>query len=694
MTMRTLRLSIILALLAGGRLHAAIVVNEIMYNSVESQDVEYIELINTGPGTQNLSGWYLLDDNDTHAPCMLAGTLAPNQILVAAVDIGLFQAKYPGVTNLNPNACDGNPPGTGFNLGNATDQVRLFNAAAVLADSVTYGDNAPWPSAPDGNGPALELFNPALDNSLPSSWGASSGQGTPGSQNSNFDPDLPPLIDRVARDIPLPDAGDAVIITAAITDDAGLSTVELNVDTGGGFSPTPMFDDGLHGDGVAADGVHGATIAPHPLGTLVRYYVRAADTQSQQSVHPVAAPTDYLAYTVGHRPPPLTINELLASNQNGIQDAGGDRDDWLEIYNPGPDPALLQGMFLSDNLEQTRDWPLPATTLPPGGTLLFWCDEEAQEGPFHASFKLPAEGGEVGLFDSVDHGNTLIHGVTFGLQSPDRSFGYRPEGADAPDYLFTPTPTLSNEGSAFFSAICINEFLTASAVGVEDWVELYNRGSVAVDISNWHLSDDVDTPLKYTFPAGTSIPAGDWLSVDQDELGFGLDANGSEVLMLTHADGTTGQDYFDSGPQFADVSQGRYPDGTANWHFFSDSSRDLPNSCDQGVSQLGPVEQLRFTSKTALAWDALPGAESYDVVKGDLLLLGASQGDFAAAAADCLEHNGADERSWEPATPAGGFFYLVRGSTYACALGTYNSGGVSQVGDRDVELATAPGSCP
>jgi hypothetical protein len=46
---------------------------------------------------------------------------------------------------------------------------------------VQYDDHYPWPREPDGDGPSLELRDPASDNSLAASWRPSEGTGgTPG----------------------------------------------------------------------------------------------------------------------------------------------------------------------------------------------------------------------------------------------------------------------------------------------------------------------------------------------------------------------------------------------------------------------------------------------------------------------------------------------------------------------------------
>ena len=37
------------------------------------------------------------------------------------------------------------------------------------------------------------------------------------------------------------------------------------------------------------------------------------------------------------------ISEILADNESGLRDQDGDWEDWLELYNPDPDPVDLHG---------------------------------------------------------------------------------------------------------------------------------------------------------------------------------------------------------------------------------------------------------------------------------------------------------------------------------------------------------------
>ncbi len=74
----------------------------------------------------------------------------------------------------------------------------------------------------------------------------------------------------------------------------------------------------------------------------------------------------------------------------------------------------------------------------------------------------------------------------------------------------------------------------------EDWIELYNSGAEAIDMSGIYVSDDPDEPAKWTFPADTTITAGGFLLVWADgdtgdspglHASFRLSANGESVVL-------------------------------------------------------------------------------------------------------------------------------------------------------------------
>jgi hypothetical protein len=684
---------------------ADVVVNEIMYNSLENpSDVEFIELYNSGPADVDLTGWYLLDSDLLHTRCPLSGVLPAGGYLVVAGYLDRFQPKYPGAACVQPRSFDGDTDGDGtvdgWSLGNSGDEVRLFNASGLQVDYVKFTDTTPWPASADGGGPSLELKHPALENSAAASWGVSSyppNQGTPCARNDAYAEDQAPLVSEVQRDRPLPVATDSVWVTARVTDDRGLASVQLFVDDGAGFAPRPMFDDGFHDDGFAGDALFGADpIAPHPDGTRVRYYVAATDTLPQTARDPALAPADYYAYTVGHRPVRLVINELLARNQAGIVDEAGQHEDWLEVRNLEPVTVDLGGMFLANDLDRPREWRFPAPTpLAPGERLLVWCDNDLSQGPLHAAFKLDAAGGLAAIFDSVDLGNTAVDVVRHGPSAPDVSFGYLPEIADAPEYLATPTPGASNDGALPFSPVVISEFLATTSTGLpDDWIELYNRGASAVDISGWRISDDTNPANPYVLPPGTVLPAGGFLVIDEPTLGFGFSSDGSEVIVLTAPDGATGQDFYDNGPQTPDLSEGRLPTGQAFWRFFRVPSRGNLNTCPNTPPTLPPVTGLRAARDgtiVRLSWTPVVTAGRYDAVRGDPALLRSTAGDFGSAVSGCIENNGVDAAAWIPSAGTSEF-YVVRASSLYCDQGSYDDG--TEAAPRDAGIAHSAGACP
>jgi hypothetical protein len=157
------------------------VINEINYNSSDDYNSDdWIELINPGETEIDISDWILKDDDNSHGYTIPDETvIQPNNYLVLAKDMDLFSSSYPDINNvIGP---------FDFSLSGGGDQVRIFDNAGVLIDSVQYDDLDPWPVEPDGNGPTLELINPTLNNLLSESWAASTDNGTPGAQNSTYD---------------------------------------------------------------------------------------------------------------------------------------------------------------------------------------------------------------------------------------------------------------------------------------------------------------------------------------------------------------------------------------------------------------------------------------------------------------------------------------------------------------------------
>ncbi|MEU6476911.1 lamin tail domain-containing protein [Streptomyces sp. NPDC047017] len=105
------------------------------------------------------------------------------------------------------------------------------------------------------------------------------------------------------------------------------------------------------------------------------------------------------------------------------------------------------------------------------------------------------------------------------------------------------------------SDIRINEVVTTG--DVDDSIELYNKGTAAVDVSGWVLKDDDDSS-KYKIASGTTLAAGAFRAFDVHKA-FGLGSSDKARLYLP--DGTTAVDSFGWSSHSA-PSWSRCPDGT------------------------------------------------------------------------------------------------------------------------------------
>ncbi|MHC4581840.1 MAG: CotH kinase family protein, partial [Planctomycetota bacterium] len=145
----------------------------------------------------------------------------------------------------------------------------------------------------------------------------------------------------------------------------------------------------------------------------------------------------------------LTINEFMASNSNSLQDPQGDYDDWIEIHNFGADAIDVGGMYLSDDMSIPTKWRISAddpvsTTIPAGGYLLVWADNDIADPGLHANFKLDADGDQIAL--TSKRGSTLIDSIVFSEQSSNISFGRFPDSGESRRFFSTPTPGRQNDG--------------------------------------------------------------------------------------------------------------------------------------------------------------------------------------------------------------------------------------------------------
>ncbi|MBC8469759.1 MAG: lamin tail domain-containing protein, partial [Planctomycetes bacterium] len=157
--------------------------------------------------------------------------------------------------------------------------------------------------------------------------------------------------------------------------------------------------------------------------------------------------------------------------------------------------------------------------------------------------------------------------------------------------------------------LVINEFMASNNSVTQDpqgqsddWIEIHNYGTKAINIGGLYLTDDLTNPTKWRIPNGnpavTTIGAGGYLLIwaDNDIADAGLHANfkldaGGEQIALFDSDGSTLIDSVVFDEQLSDISSGRYPDASDNWQFFGVPS---PGSENISVYQ-GFVDDVKFS---------------------------------------------------------------------------------------------------
>jgi hypothetical protein len=192
----------------------------------------------------------------------------------------------------------------------------------------------------------------------------------------------------------------------------------------------------------------------------------------------------------------VVINEFLANSSEG-------RTDFIELYNTTAAAIDLSGCYLSDSARQNKNQIPTGTVVPSGGVLLL--DENV------LNFKLNAEGEAIFL---VNASNTrVLDAVAFGPQPADVPTGRFPDGTDGFVMLSSLTPGLPNSAPRA-SDVVINEILynPLSNDDNDQFVEIYNKGSLSMDLSGWAFT----TGIRFVFPKGAILPANSYAVVARD----------------------------------------------------------------------------------------------------------------------------------------------------------------------------------
>jgi hypothetical protein len=212
----------------------------------------------------------------------------------------------------------------------------------------------------------------------------------------------------------------------------------------------------------------------------------------------------------------VIVNEVLAHTDPPLSDS-------IELYNTTGQPVNIGGWWISDSGGSLLKYRVPAGTIIPAGGYRVFTESHFNPGGGSGAgdFSLSAAGDDVWLMSSAPSGRPLRFAdrVEFDAQLTSVSLGRIPSGDPEAD-LF---PLLSRSlgaangphlpGDVIISEVNYhpaNPPAGSSLTEAElEFVELYNRSGVTLDISSWQLRGGVDFDL----PVGTTLSAGQTIVV-------------------------------------------------------------------------------------------------------------------------------------------------------------------------------------
>jgi hypothetical protein len=174
---------------------------------------------------------------------------------------------------------------------------------------------------------------------------------------------------------------------------SGIQTT-VTVTQDGQSQTLALWDDGLHGDGSAGDGLFGAYVRLNAQVQHCSLQVQARDAAQNLRIRP-CNPMRIRTRIMG----PVYLNDIMPLNHNGITDQTGRTSDWIELYNGGTQPWVTgNNTYLTDTMANPGLWRLPNLSIPAGGYALIWASGDTTRGTMHANFNLSGYGECLGLF--------------------------------------------------------------------------------------------------------------------------------------------------------------------------------------------------------------------------------------------------------------------------------------------------------
>jgi len=221
--------------------------------------------------------------------------------------------------------------------------------------------------------------------------------------------------------------------------------------------------------------------------------------------------------------PPVVVNEVLTHADLPQVDA-------IELHNLSYSPADVSGWYLTDDVRRPNKFRLPeGTRIPPRGYLVLSEADFNNAARARSPFTLSSLGEEAYLFSADPAGDLTgyVHGFDFGAAKNGVTFGRYLSSSGEERFVAQWQPTLgaANSGPRV-GPVAITEVMyrppEVFANGAywnndeDEFIELHNPGSTVVSLfdgarptNTWKLGQAVE----FSFPPGTSLPAGGFLLV-------------------------------------------------------------------------------------------------------------------------------------------------------------------------------------
>jgi len=265
----------------------------------------------------------------------------------------------------------------------------------------------------------------------------------------------------------------------------------------------------------------------------------------------------------------VVINEVFP-NPDG-SDGGYE---YVELYNNGAESVDLSGWELQAGTSSlSTKFVLPGgTSIAPGAFLVLGENLVTDADIVTDTLSLGNAGSSGDIVALANAGGTVLDTVVYGPNNDDgftddaggtaapaptpgsgQAIGRVPDGVDTQDssadfeVLSAPTPGESNAGpppscdlADAAVGMVINEFLPdpEGADGGQEWVELYNDGGSAVDLSGWRVQAGTSNfGDAAVLPEDTFLPASGFLLVGGSDVGIrDVDLTGSLANASSNAD--------------------------------------------------------------------------------------------------------------------------------------------------------------